>query len=65
MSMIHINTLIVFKRFLFVLNLVLFSVQIRYPTYIGDVAEVCLQLCEQRIKQVFELFLSILIQFIS
>ncbi|CAF3079731.1 unnamed protein product [Rotaria sp. Silwood2] len=25
------------------------DVQIRYPTYIGDVAEVCLQLCEQRI----------------
>ncbi|CAF0734597.1 unnamed protein product [Adineta steineri] len=26
-------------------------VQTRYPTYVGDVAEVCLQLCEQRIKQ--------------
>ncbi len=29
------------------------SVQTRYPTYVGDVAEVCLQLCEQRIKQVY------------
>jgi S-adenosylmethionine synthetase len=28
------------------------SVQTRYPTYVGDVAEVCLQLCEQRISQV-------------
>ncbi|CAF3841776.1 unnamed protein product [Adineta steineri] len=27
------------------------DVQTRYPTYVGDVAEVCLQLCEQRIKQ--------------
>ncbi|CAF2985746.1 unnamed protein product [Rotaria socialis] len=27
------------------------DVQTRYPTYIGDVAEVCLQLCELRIKQ--------------
>jgi len=27
------------------------DVQTRYPTYIGDVAEVCLQLCEQRIQQ--------------
>ncbi|CAF1182249.1 unnamed protein product [Rotaria sp. Silwood1] len=25
------------------------DVQIRYPTYVGDVAEVCLQLCEHRI----------------
>jgi len=31
----------------------LLSVQIRYPTYVGDVAEACLQLCEQRIKQVY------------
>ena len=29
-----------------------FSVQTRYPTYVGDVAEVCLQLCDHRIKQV-------------
>ncbi|CAF0922706.1 unnamed protein product [Rotaria sordida] len=27
------------------------DVQTRYPTYMGDVAEVCLQLCEQRILQ--------------
>ncbi|UJR31620.1 hypothetical protein I4U23_019102 [Adineta vaga] len=27
------------------------DVQTRYPTYVGDVAEVCFQLCEQRIKQ--------------
>jgi len=27
------------------------DVQTRYPTYIGDVAEVCLQLCDQRVKQ--------------
>jgi len=27
------------------------DVQTRYPTYTGDVAEVCFQLCEQRIKK--------------
>lgn len=34
------------------------SVQTRYPTYVGDVAEVCLQLCDQRIKQVRHLILE-------
>jgi hypothetical protein len=36
------------------------SVQTRYPTYVGDVAEVCLQLCEQRIKQVYFLNFSLI-----
>lgn len=28
-----------------------FSTQVRYPTYVGDVAETCFQLCEQHFKQ--------------
>lgn len=36
------------------------SVQTRYPTYVGDVAEVCFQMCEQRVKQVRAVWKNIL-----
>ena len=44
--------------FVFVISLLSASLQTRYPTYVGDVAEVCLQLCDRRVKQASVVFLS-------